>query len=74
MTLQNLLYHAKPMDKTFGQIVEVLREHHKPKVSLSVLRYQFQHRIRQQRESVSQYVAQLQKLVEGWEFTNLEGR
>ena len=73
-TLRNLLYPAKPMDKTFEDIVDALREHYKPKVSVSVLRYQFQHRIRQPGESVSQYVAQLRKLAEGCEFANLEDR
>ena len=59
--IPNLVAPAKPMEKSFPQIVELVQEHHQPVI---VQRFNFHIRMQQPTESVSDFVAQLRKLSE----------
>ena len=70
--LRNLLQPAKPAEKTYDELVEILKTHYAPKPSVITQRYKFNTRIRQQGESVSTYVAELKAIAEFCDFPNLE--
>ena len=70
--LRNLLQPAKPGEKSFDELVEVLKGHYAPRPSVITQRYKFNTRIRQQGESVSTYVAELKAIAEFCDFPNLE--
>ena len=64
---------TQPKEKTFEELVEVVKKHHNPKPSVIVERYNFNTRIRKQGETVAAYVAQLRRMTEHCEFgTTLE--
>ncbi|XP_056089857.1 uncharacterized protein LOC130069774 [Rhinichthys klamathensis goyatoka] len=60
--LRNLLIPVKPGTKTFGELVELLKEHFNPKPSEIVQRFKFNSRSREEGETVLEYVAVLRKL------------
>lgn len=60
--LRNLLSPVKPGTKTFGELVELLKEHFNPKPSEILQRFKFNSRAREDGEMVLEYVAVLRKL------------
>ena len=54
----------KPNDKTFDELIEVLRKHYSPKPNIIVCRFRFNTSVRNKGESVASYVARLQQLSE----------
>ena len=62
--VKNLLAPAKPTEKTFTDIVAVLKEHWQPKPSEIVQRHNFHSRVQKEGESIADYVAELRRLSE----------
>lgn len=62
--MRNLLSPEKPGDKTFAQLVTLLKNHFNPKPSEIVQRFKFDSRMRRPTESVAEYVAELRKLAQ----------
>ena len=62
--LRNLVAPAKPDEKTYKELVEVVKEHHNPKPAEIVQRFKFNSRVRQPGESASTFVWQLCSLAE----------
>ena len=62
--LRNLVLPAKPGDKTYDELVSVLKEHYNPTPSETVQRSRFNSRFRKPVESVSTFVAELRSLAE----------
>ena len=63
-SLRNLVSPAKPGDKTYGELVEVLSKHYKPTPSEIVERFKFHSRFRKANESVATFDAELRYLSE----------
>ena len=63
-TLRNLLSPAKPGDKSYADLVDVLSKHYKPAPSEIVERFRFNSRARNPGESIAAYVAELRALAE----------
>ena len=57
----DLLSPTKPTDKSFAELVILVKEHQQPAPSLIVQRYTFNTRVQQPGESISAFVAQLWK-------------
>ena len=57
--LRNLVAPGKPTDKSFTQIVELVRDHHQPRPSTIVQRFNFHTRSQKPGEKISEFVAQL---------------
>ncbi len=57
--LRNLVAPAKPVDKTYKELVDTLKDNHEPRPSEIVQRCKFNSRVRQPGESVSTFVSQL---------------
>ena len=66
--LRNLLAPAKPADKGFDEIVQVLQNHLSPKPLIIAERFKFHRRNQGESESVAQYLVELRKLSEKCEF------
>ena len=66
--IKNLLAPQKPTDKTYTEIVQIMKNHVEPKPSMIVQRDTFHTRSRKDHESVATYVAGLRKLTEYCEF------
>ena len=66
--LRNLVAPGKPTDKSFTQIVELVRDHHQPRPSIIVQRFNFHTRSQKPGEKISEFVAQLRKLSEHCSF------
>ena len=66
--LRNLITPAKPGDKTYAELVEVLTDHFSPKQSEIVQRSKFYSRSRKPGENISSYVAELRALAEHCNF------
>ena len=62
--MSSLILPAKNNDKSFGQLVEVMRGHLCPLPSEIVQRHKFNSRIRQDGESVAVYVSELKALAQ----------
>ena len=62
--VRSLLAPAKPNDKTFKEICEILERHHCPRLSVIVQRYKFNMCAIKPGVSVASYVAELRKLSE----------
>ena len=60
--MRNLLSPTKPGEKTYAELVTLLKTHFNPKPSEIVQRFKFDSRIRKPTESVAEYVAELRKL------------
>ena len=58
----------KPTEKSFDQIVTLMKEHYFPKPSVTMQRLSFHSRFRKQGESVATFVADLQRLSEYCKF------
>ncbi|XP_046373937.2 uncharacterized protein K02A2.6-like [Haliotis rufescens] len=66
--IRALVLPVKPSEKTFDQLVVLLKEHFTPKPSEIVQRFKFHSRNRKAGESVAAYVAELRKLTDGCDF------
>ena len=66
--LEDLLSPSKPTDKSFKDLVQVLKKHYGPEPSEIVERYKFFSRVRQPGESVSEFIAQLRSLAKHCNF------
>ena len=66
--LRNLVSPAKPAEKKFEDIVEVMKNHLNPKPLIIAERFKFHRRNQGENESISQYVAELRKLSEKCDF------
>ncbi|KAG7459264.1 hypothetical protein JOB18_021102 [Solea senegalensis] len=62
--MRNLVSPAKPGDKSFDELVKLLKDHYNHKPSEIVQRYRFNSRARKPGESVMEYVAVLRKLAQ----------
>ena len=62
--LRSILAPAKPTEKTFEQLAEVLKKHYNPPPSEVMQRFRFNTRSRKPGESVATYVAELRRLAE----------
>ena len=62
--LRNLVSPAKPGEKSYSELVAVLKEHYNPTPSETVQRSRFNSRYRKSGESVSTFVAELRALAE----------
>lgn len=66
--IRDLLSPAKPSDKTFEELVALVKEHHQPVPSVIAQRYMFNTRTQQPGETVSAFVAQLRKIAQYCKF------
>ena len=66
--LGNLLAVGKPFEKSYDDLVTVLKSFYCPKPSVIIQGYQFYRHFRQNEESVSIFVAKLQNLAKDCEF------
>ncbi|XP_061564077.1 uncharacterized protein K02A2.6-like [Cololabis saira] len=66
--MRNLVSPEKPGDKTFDQLVALLKEHYNPKPSEIVQRFMFYSRTRKPEETVLDFVAGLRKLAQDCNF------
>ena len=64
----NLVAPGKPSDKSFSELVTLVRAHFCPSPSITVQHYNFNSWSQRDRESVSQFVAELRKLSEHCDF------
>ena len=60
--LRNLVTPDLPKDKTFVQLVEVLKKHYEPKPLVIAERFNFHRRAQQTGESVKEFAAELRRL------------
>ncbi|CAL9694783.1 unnamed protein product [Knipowitschia caucasica] len=66
--LRSLTAPDKPSDKTFDELVKVMKEHLSPKPLLIAERFRFHKRNQHEGESIVSYVAELKRLTEHCEF------
>lgn len=66
--IRNLVAPGKPTDKSFTEIVALVKDHHQPRPSTIVQRFNFHTRTQKPGESISVFVAQLRKLSEFCDF------
>ena len=60
--LRNLVAPTKPHDKKYDELVEVMKNHLKPKPLTIAERFKFNRRKQQEGESIAQFLAELRKL------------
>ena len=68
LLLRNLLTPQTPKDKTFDELVTVLKEHFEPKPLIISERFHFYRREQAVNESISDYVVELRRLTTHCEF------
>lgn len=66
--LRSLITPAKPADKSFKKITEVLQKHFQPKPLVIAERFRFHKRNQLKTESTSEYIAELRRLSEHCQF------
>jgi len=66
--VHNLLAPAKPSSKKYQEIVDVMTEYLQPQPLIIAKRFKFHKRNQASAETVSQYLAELRKLVEKCKF------
>ncbi|XP_014876941.1 uncharacterized protein K02A2.6-like [Poecilia latipinna] len=66
--LRSLITPAKPVDKSFREITEVLQKHFQPKLLVIAERFRFHKRNQSKTESTSTYIAELRRLSEHCQF------
>ena len=69
-TCHNLVNPRKPTDKSFAELVNLVKNYLNPRPSSIVYRFKFNNRFRQQQETIQQYVAKLRNLSKHCEFGN----
>uniref|UniRef100_A0A3B3H285 CCHC-type domain-containing protein n=1 Tax=Oryzias latipes TaxID=8090 RepID=A0A3B3H285_ORYLA len=68
--MRNLLSPDKPKDKSFNELVLLMKNHYDPKPSEIVQRYKFDSRNRKPNETVMDYVAELRRLAQDCNYGN----
>ena len=68
--IKTLLHPLKPKDKTFTELIALVRNHLSPKPIVIAERYKFYTRKQRHNESVSQFMTEIKKLSETCEFGN----
>ena len=71
--IRNLVAPAKPVDKSFCELVTLVKEHHTPAPSVTVQRFNFNSRSQKDGETVAQFVAELRRLSEHCAFQDALG-
>ena len=66
--VRNLVAPDKPTDKSFDEIVKLVKEHHTPPPSEIVQRFKFNSRSQRDGESVAEFMAELRRLSEHCKF------
>ena len=66
--IRNLVAPAKPTDKSFEELVKIVRDQYQPKPSAIVQRLKFNTCVRQPGQSVTAFVAELHRLTEFCDF------
>ena len=61
--LGSLIAPDKPADKTYNDLVAVMKQHYCPKTAVVVQRFKFNSRVHQTRESIIVYVAELRRFL-----------
>ena len=62
--IRDLLAPTAPTDKTFDELVSLVKKHQQPTPSFIVQRYMFNSRVQQPGETISVYLAQLRKMAQ----------
>ena len=62
LLLKSLLAPVKPAEKSYEEIVQILKDYYQPKPTVIVERFNFHSRYRKQEETVANFVAELRKL------------
>ena len=62
--MKTLLAPVKPGDKTFDDLVKLVKEHECPQPSIIVQRFKFNSRVQHEGESVADFVADLRRIAE----------
>lgn len=66
--LKNLLVPKKPADKTFNDVIAVLKYHYAPKKNITYERFIFNKRVQKEGEPISEFAIQLKKLASSCDF------
>jgi hypothetical protein len=66
--LKNLWVPEVPKDKSFDDLVKILKEHYAPKINITYERFLFNKRNQKENESISEYAVQLKKLAASCKF------
>lgn len=66
--IRSLVAPAKPKEKSFGNLVKLVQEHHQPIPSAIVQRYKFNSRAQKTGEFIATFVAELQRIAEHCKF------
>ncbi|KAJ8033913.1 hypothetical protein HOLleu_24295 [Holothuria leucospilota] len=66
--MKTLLSPATPRDKTFTELVKLVKEHECPKPSPIVQRFKFNSRKQKESETVAEFVADLRRIAEYCEY------
>ena len=66
--IRDLVAPTKPTEKTFAELVKIVKNHHQPPPSTIVQRFYFNTRIEEMEETVSEFVAGLRRLSEYCQF------
>ena len=66
--LRSLISPSKPSEKSFAQIVEVLKDHYNPQPSEIMQRFHFHSRSRKSGKNVATYLAELRGIAEHCNF------
>ena len=66
----NLVAPSKPGDKSYDDLVAVIKKHYSPTPSVIVQRFKFNSRIRKEGESIANYVADLCHIAKHCDFEN----
>lgn len=72
--IRNLVSPDKLTDRTFAELVKLVKDHHQPPPSSIVARKDFHTRVRKPEESYSEFLADLRKLSEHCDFGNTLNR
>ncbi|KRX62859.1 Transposon Tf2-9 polyprotein [Trichinella sp. T9] len=70
--VESLLSPAKPVERSFDEIISVLNDHFAPQPSEIVNRHIFYQRKQQPGETVAEFIADLRRLAQGCNFVDLE--
>ena len=62
--LRGLAMPAKPSEKSYQELVKMLKDHLNPKPNTIAERFKFNSRVRKTNETISQFLAELRKLTE----------
>ena len=66
--IHNLVAPGKPTDKSFDELVKLVKDHHQSALSVTVQRYEFNKRIRKEGDSFADFIAHLRQLSEHCKF------